>query len=549
MDKLYIDNISESPFVTEGLGSYLKDKWSQLTKIGNVGLNNPITTPISSSTQTVTSSVTDSANTLASIMETAMDIIIEEVTKDVINNADDYIVRGHFQPPLPKDWSDDPKPLSTTKTSPPGAVPYRSWANPVAETIGDEDSESGGELEDPEEPSNDYTDQFLYRFHSKYNKFPGSFNIIVGEKLITIAGEQVKVISIWKSVKYKNYIYAQIDFNKGDSPTNKLIFSFYDDEVNPKTRNGKLFSIEKIYNEVHPNKNPFEGVDPKLVSRIKLKTDKLFRAFYATTRRKSKEFKSKERGLLPLSLDPSNGSVSYSRGVGRGRETLDHSEIEQRIHGKKSERWIKSLNAIGYFDHPMNANMKSMVDQITAITPTISASKPSNLEDAILALMKLGKNKTIATDLATKSLDALSKIKVNDPITSGDILNYSLSGNPNVSTDRIKRVSSEPITVPKLIDSPTTPTKPIEKPKKKSKSGKSLGTLTDKGNEIEYISPKTGEIHNFDRNQVQSFIKRSPRFAKAMKNAGLLDKYISKSDSGDYTIERLVNPYQGSNFL
>jgi hypothetical protein len=157
----------------------------------------------------------------------------------------------------------------------------------------------GGEDEIPDFEDDDQSVGFLYKFHSRYRK-QRTFNISIVPKNvsreITLPNGEVKFVDIlWENREHKNTIWIK-HFDKGadgklsKSSKNSKVFTFFDDEVNPRTDAGKSFTIEKIYKAANPSKDPFSIANKQLVGQLKGKEQMLFRCLYAVVYRKSMEF-------------------------------------------------------------------------------------------------------------------------------------------------------------------------------------------------------------------------------------------------------------------
>lgn len=112
---------------------------------------------------------------------------------------------------------------------------------------------------------------------------------------------------------------------------------------------------------------------------------------------------------------------------------------------------------------------------------------------------------------------------------------------------------------PKPAEQPQQP----EQPKAPAAGGQQFGSLKIKGNNIEWISPKTGEIHLIGGDELEKFAKKQPKFVQALKAqpdlyAKFKEKYEKaaaaqaakpKKKNLDELNEEMVNPFQSENML
>jgi ribosomal protein L33 len=275
--------------------------------------------------------------------------------------------------------------------------------------------------EEPENPT-----EFLYNFHSKFSKYPGQpFSIYV--PLIGISDEVpelpgVKIKVIFNCTKSLNRIYVITDKNGKKSPP-VMIMQFYDHHASSQagaTGGGSnQFSIEKLVRASNPTaESKLKNAPPKILSDINKESDKFMRSLMATIHRKSMEFKSKST------------------------EIEEHPEFEKALNimlksGKEENTSIKLLhNAWKELidqKEPEEITSDDLINMCTGAAEGVKMSAdgvtPEALVDGIMALMKLGHEKTEATTIAKNAWMKIeqNKLKPANQITGSDITKMALS--------------------------------------------------------------------------------------------------------------------------
>lgn len=284
----------------------------------------PVATPAPASTGDIS---TDPAMATAAIdiISRVVDIIIDTVRADK-EHSDPFMGKdpasGKYKKPLPTGWNE---PLMTTNPKDDKAsttpAPAATGSAPVTEADAPAETPKSGEAADFEPQDG----KFVYNFHGYYRK-ERSFNIPLNSPSIPPVytdhkGQQKHMEVIWQNANHQNNIWVKLHdvekdpadptkTKKGTGSKNIKLFTFFDDEVNPRNDLGKKFSIEKIYAAANPSKNPFPIADKSKVAALNAKQEDLLRAFYATVSRKSMEFKAKKKDLSGVpSLPPAPGAT------------------------------------------------------------------------------------------------------------------------------------------------------------------------------------------------------------------------------------------------
>lgn len=550
MDKEYLQNMIGSPYMDEGVLSRALSKGiSGVGKFLNKNLS-PQTqthpqTPPQHPTQGGTNSDSIVKNDLAFIIDKTIDIIIKTVKSDVSHAGPFLSDDPTKQKPLPQSWEEP----SLTKE-----------ANVPQQPDGEEDEED--EIEG----------EFLYNFGSKYRKIH-TFSIEVGNEMVKLpSGKEVNLKVIWHNKDWKNLIYTQT--KKGGEPvTQALLFKFYDDQVNPRNDAGKNFDVSLLLKQAQPNQ-PYaldpNTINPQILQSIGSKKENLLRALYATTTRKAMEFKSKKKDSISLTADDEGNVWEYDKKEKKYLPPLTPDKVKTNLYGPDSQKWYDALEHISYFkEHP----------EIKPKAPEIF--KPYN--DAILALLALGINKTEAGELAKVVWNKLiSSGKSPEQISSDDITYKaaqmkgtpatapatptpslttpvsSPAGSPPEPAKVSSPVSKEPEPA-KVSSEPTTPVSDVGKGEKKSEQpqGK-VGDISQMG--VGFLwQTKNGPLYVSPQKAIR--LKNNINFIYSLKSAKLLDKYLAiisqhnekmkkkKKLQEIYTKHGNFNPWNKSNFL
>ncbi len=140
-----------------------------------------------------------------------------------------------------------------------------------------------------------------------------------------------------------------------------------------------------------------------------------------------------------------------------------------------------------------------------------------------------------------------------------------VSGPASAPAPQAKVTTTPSQTTPKPVEpKPTDQPQQPEQPKAPAAvGGQQFGSLKIKGNNIEWISPKTGEIHLVGGDELEKFAKKQPKFVQALKAqpdlyAKFKEKYEKaaaaqaakpKKKNLDELNEEMVNPFQSENML
>jgi hypothetical protein len=406
-----------------------------------------------------------------------------------------------------------------------------------------------------DDKSDEMPGEFVYNFHSRDKKFPGSFSINVGnQKTIKLpSGKQKNIQVIWHSHKGTNDIWVM---SKGDDgkATKALIFKFYNDQAAPQLGHEKTTNVDLLLKQSKPMGGPTldqTKIDPKIMSEINSLQSDLFRSLFAVVRRKGMEFKPKEKGLYSLTFDD-EGVVTSHQKDGKTKQYAE-GDLRQVLNGPPeiADKWKKSLEAVGYFD------------KFPDLKPT-PIENYKNFKDAILTLISLKYGEKESTNLVA---NAWAKLKTENPtqppekIETSTLVKKALSNKPNIPTQQTTPVNNPStqtttnVEQPKVSDTTQQP-KPEEPPVDKPKTN----PISMENGEIVYTVPKTGEIKYLDMDQVFQLMnsKSHPAFVKALKNSGFYDKVMQaikrketkkKSLDETYTSGGNINPWNKSNIF
>lgn len=441
------------------------------------------------STPTNQKSPVDKSNEFGEIVLRTMDIIIKTV-------ADDYERSNTFtQKTLPTDWN-----------SP--AITKESVKNNVTDD------------EDDNDESMD-TGEFLYKFHSKYRKYPGGFSVDVkpsDSSLNTLNDKKIDVVWNWDS--HVNNIYIKTStVGATDAKTlDVLLFKFYDDQVNPRTKSGQNFNIDILLDQANQNSSALLGnASPELKKSLYERQEPLLRSLYATVNRKAMEFKRKT-----ISFEVGNNGELFQKKNGLS-VPVPKSKIFAALNSsneKERQRWIDSLEKIGYF----KANPAMIPKKQHDIANIPEAEK------AIQALMALGEKQGDALQYIQKAIDT-----VGTKATEQEYIKAAL---------KLKEKPTIPVSAP-VSNTPTAPVS-VEKPKPETSNSKSeLGSASFDNNGVITWTKPDGQVRKYTVSQLKN--RSIPRLEDLLSKQGYFDKFPAASK--EKVNEDIVNPFQMINFI
>ncbi len=284
----------------------------------------------------------------------AIEIIIDAVRSDVGHSGKFFDV-----PTLPTSY-----PTDIQLTKPTNIKEIHSDPRGSKEDVPDK-PETGEKEAEPE-----YKGEFLYNFHSKFNKYPGT-HFAIEVKPVTVSPyldkgpyakdkdlegpiAKPKVEVWWNCEDTKNQIYVQTDLN-GKKSQPFLLMQFFDQEVDSQagaTTPGhtNLFSTEKLLKSA----SQMGGIDKSqmikpVVSEIKALEPTLLRALMATVTRKSMEFKKKSKRAFPIKFDNAGNVKFFNKETGV-EDTIDPEGIKEKLSGPDAAAWNDSLEHYGYYE-------------------------------------------------------------------------------------------------------------------------------------------------------------------------------------------------------
>jgi hypothetical protein len=290
----------------------------------------------------------------------AIEIIIDAVKSDVGHSGKFFDMKGANQyVDLPTSY-----PTDMQLTKPSNIKEIHSDPRGSKEDV-PEKPEQGTKEEEPE-----YKGEFLYNFHSKFNKYPGT-HFAIEVKPVTVSPyldkgpyakdkdlegpiAKPKVEVWWNCEDTKNQIYVLEELNgKKSKPT--LIMQFFDQEVDSQagaTTAGhtNVFSTEKLLQSADPMGGPDKSKMIKpVIEQVKALEPALIRALMATTTRKSMEFKKKSKRAFPIKFDD-KGNIKFFNKESGAEDTLDPAGVKEALSGPDSQAWYDSLDHYGYFE-------------------------------------------------------------------------------------------------------------------------------------------------------------------------------------------------------
>ena len=286
MNKDYIKNLAGSPFIDEGLWDKLKGiampskdpKYAPLKPVPP----KPHPSPEPPKTKELDANAVDFLN---NVINEVIDTVVHEVQKDYRRSNPYFEVKT-----LPQQFNDPEWDAVKNKTGHKTANPTTTQTHKI-KLPGEQEEEDLEPNTDPDDPA-DAGDGFLYKFHSRHNKYR-HFTMSVGKfPLKGSDGKDKNYEVLWAchghpgDVKhaYMNTIFIKTISETDGKIKNIKIFEFFDHEVDSRTDEGKNFSIKKIF---YPGNPKFAQV----YKENKYTTDQFQRALMATVGRKAMEFK------------------------------------------------------------------------------------------------------------------------------------------------------------------------------------------------------------------------------------------------------------------
>ncbi len=354
------------------------------------------------------------------IINRAIDIIINTIKTDVSRST------VFFTSPLPKKGNF--KPLTVKEDV--GNNPRNASSN----TPPEEEQEREGE--------------FLYNFHSKFNKQrnfiirvkPGMSNLNgpIELKNLTALKRQkqggtarpvtVTVGVFWEVIKsHENKIRITVSDNEGDT-SHYIMMLFYDHDIAPEmgsnTRgDANEFSIENVLLKANPSYgDPLKYADPQIKNKIDSKRELLLRSFYAAISRKHMEFKSKKGQKIEELTFDDNGDVTVYKKDNNGNIKsiqFTQSQVMQKVHSTDlptQKLWRNTLDYYNYFDKfpqlrpEVPEEFESFQTAVQSLITQGYAEHDSNiLVKRAWELLRSGESKKQASDIT--SIDLLKTIK------------------------------------------------------------------------------------------------------------------------------------------
>lgn len=476
-----------------------------------------------------------SKNDFGGIVDRVVDIIIETVSSD-LERAEKFISKPGAVPTqkgLPTDWEQPPL------TKEPDVTPTNE-----AEIAVEKEPEDKGDEDDQKEDEPEAHGEFLYNFHSRYDK-QRNFAIEVKPTNQSLniyklgSGNTKKLNVIWYNKRHENDIYVkhtpvQIE-KQGDTTITKqtakteqvLLFRFWDDQVNPRNAQSKKFNVKLLLDQANPLAGDLlNGADPAVLDNLNKKTEPLLRALYATTYRKAMEFK---RRLISLFFDNAGNLYQAKR---TGNELVTKDQITAHINStnvKERQRWIKSLDRIKFFDKfpDMKPKNQSNLDEIP------------NAMDAVNALVALGHKKIDALKGVQTAVDTIGTNATAEQYIKTAMSTKNLA--PQTST--VSKPASGPVSAPVTAPVSSEKPKPDLAPSKPTEKDLGKADWDDKGM-ITWIKPD-GKTVKLSPKQLRNM--SSPRLELLLQKQGYFKKFPEAEKNK--LEEEMVNPFQAANLL
>lgn len=450
------------------------------------------------------------------------------------------------------------------------------YGTPASANIHEEETpaipdDTDTEKDNGEEAPQGDESEFLYNFHSLYNKHPGhsGFVLKVPGKPITftnrVKNTKTKVDVLWSNDSHTNSIYAKYtpvkETENGEEQTGKggnvLIFKFTDDQADPRNPQSEKFSIPLLMGQA--NKTALQilkkvaKTNPKLIEALNARTDALQRALFATTDRKRMEFKPKKAIQLKMKED---GNVY------RKDKLVPQDEILAKLNSSnvvESKNWIESLDDIGYFKyHPDMVVPRNKAEAILKLITDEDVPRA----DAIIAVNAVAKTMD-PVDLVTDKIVTLADLYLKEKKKLGGAESPKISG-PDVEPQTTKTSSGTgggSVSIPVSKSASAEP--------EKISGGASAPASTDKPKpEVAPAKPKPVEI---DDNGIIKGIDPKSGQAKTWKVGQMIPKTVAKDIMGDADLkkkfddlmakrsaakkakgnleEEFINPFDPTNFL
>ena len=446
----------------------------------------------------------------------------------------------------------------------------------------------------------EYPGEFLYNFHSRFNKFPSQpFSIRVegpneSPDIKDNNGNVIASVEVWwQSTGTVNKIYVVEVKNKMKSQP-ALVLRFSDHHVSAKAGAStpgdiNFFNLDNVVQKSNPD--AYSSMESSSVKAEieKMKND-IFRCLLVTTHRKSMEFvsqgwkekKAEEKANAQVKAEKQtsevgdDGTLTYVDNLSGQQVTVNAEQIEKILKGPLIPAKImrKRLDEFGY-----SAKF--------SIPPP--AHKTQIWKDSNMALITLGFTKNKADKLLA---DAWIYIKENSPtasiwpedsdITGETFVTAALKKKPTSTESPKKSPTNTPD--PSKHVPPTTgglpTTTPVSAPvsggvsapvgtpvsapvsnadKAAKETPKSQGgQVSLKDDEIVWEHPKTHEVFHISADQIEKIAKKQPKLVQALKaNPDVYNKFKSsnqanpKGEKKPKIQERIdyINPFSSENFL
>jgi hypothetical protein len=221
----------------------------------------------------------------------------------------------------------------------------------------------------------EYPGEFLYNFHSRFNKYPSQpFSIPVtpvneSPDIKDGSGNVLASVEVWwqGNSTFNKIFLVEVKEKKKSKPT--LFLRFSDHYVSAKSGaatpgHQNFFNLTDVVEKSNPNINL--TADPSVRNAISQMNDDIFRSLLVTTHRKSMEFVSrgwkehkakeaeekKANVEMPTSMISPDGTLTYTEASSGKQVSVTKEQLKTFLKGPmfQAKSWRDRLESVDYFD-------------------------------------------------------------------------------------------------------------------------------------------------------------------------------------------------------